>query len=65
MLLADEDLRNGALAGALREVHARLVVAGDVDLLVRHSLGVEEPLGAVAVGTDRRRVDLHGLHQFL
>src|SRR5919109_1659467 len=61
-MLADEDLGNGPHAGPLGQIHARLIVAGDVDLLVRHTLRVEQALRADAVRADRRRVNLHGLH---
>jgi hypothetical protein len=38
VMVADEDLRHGALAGAHGELDARLIVARDIDLLVRHVL---------------------------
>src|SRR5438105_12153982 len=62
MMLADEDLGHRAPTRLLGQLHARLVIALDVDLLVGHALLVEQALGANAVGAPGGRVDLNRLH---
>src|SRR3954470_12651560 len=65
VVLADEDLRDRAAARLLGETDARLVVVGNVDLLVGDALLLQEALGANAIRTIRGRVNLHGLHEGL
>src|SRR5206468_4330396 len=65
VLFADEDLRHGAPAGALRQGGARLVVSSHVDLLVANALALQQALGAHTVGAVGRRVDFHVLHRLL
>src|SRR5690606_3558448 len=60
--LADEDLRHRPLPRRLAQPHARLGIAGDVDLLVRDALGIEEILGGEAVRADAGGVDADGGH---
>src|SRR5581483_516605 len=62
MDIADEDLRHCLPAGALDELHPRVVVPADVDLFVLHVLLLQQALRADAVGAGFRGVDLDRFH---
>lgn len=60
---ADENLRHRAAAGDFHHVGAGLRVEVNANLLdLLHALGLENLLGANAVGADGGGVHLHGLH---
>src|SRR5436305_15137024 len=58
----DEHLRYRAPAGGLHQLQPRLVVPGDVDLLIRDVLVLQQPFRPHAVGARLGGVDLDGLH---